>query len=226
MTSLFPSQRAAEDFDSVVEGLAPPAVADRYADLFATVETLRTQPEVLPRAEFASDLRSRLMTEAATELVPARARRTPTRAQPHPQAQPPHRHPRCRPGHRRRHRRHGRRRPGLAPGRRALPGQARHRAGQRRGAPERRRQGRRAARPGADPPRRGQGAAGAGLARRRPDRLHARVVPQRRRCRLRQALHRLPGRRRHQRHQHRARLHHRPDGPGGRPVRRVDPGGR
>ncbi len=71
MTSLFPSQRAAEDFDSVVEGLASPAVADRYADLFATVETLRTQPEVLPRAEFASDLRSRLMTEAATVLVPA-----------------------------------------------------------------------------------------------------------------------------------------------------------
>jgi len=70
MTSLFPSQRAAEDFDSVVEGLASPAVADRYADLFATVETLRTQPEVLPRAEFASDLRSRLMTEAATVLVP------------------------------------------------------------------------------------------------------------------------------------------------------------
>jgi plasmid stabilization system protein ParE len=71
MTSLFPSQRAAEDFDSVVEGLASPAVADRYADLFATVVTLRTQPEVLPRAEFASDLRSRLMTEAATVLVPA-----------------------------------------------------------------------------------------------------------------------------------------------------------
>ena len=71
MTSLFPSQRAAEDFDSVVEGSASPAVADRYADLFATVETLRTQPEVLPRAEFASDLRSRLMTEAATVLVPA-----------------------------------------------------------------------------------------------------------------------------------------------------------
>ncbi len=70
MTSLFPSQRAAEDFDSVVEGKASPAVADRYADLFATVETLRTQPEVLPRAEFASDLRSRLMTEAATVLVP------------------------------------------------------------------------------------------------------------------------------------------------------------
>ena len=71
MTSLFPSQRAAEDFDSVIEGLAPPAVVDRYADLFATVETLRTQPEVLPRAEFASDLRSRLMTAAEIELVPA-----------------------------------------------------------------------------------------------------------------------------------------------------------
>lgn len=71
MTSLLPSQRAAEDFDNVIEGLAPPAVVDRYADLFATVETLRNQPEVLPRAEFAGDLRSRLMTAAETELVPA-----------------------------------------------------------------------------------------------------------------------------------------------------------
>ena len=71
MTSLFPSQRAAEDFDSVVEGKASPAVADRYAELFATVETLRTQAEVLPRAEFATDLRSRLMTAAEAELVPA-----------------------------------------------------------------------------------------------------------------------------------------------------------
>jgi hypothetical protein len=73
MTSLFPSQRAAEDFDDVVEGLAPPAVVDRYADLFATVETLRTQPEVLPRAEFVGDLRERLMAAAETELVTAPA---------------------------------------------------------------------------------------------------------------------------------------------------------
>jgi hypothetical protein len=83
MTSLFPSQRAAEDFDSVIEGLAPPAVADRYADLFATVETLRAQPEVLPRAEFASDLRLRLMTAAQTELVattPVVRRLEPSRA--------------------------------------------------------------------------------------------------------------------------------------------------
>ena len=83
MTPLFPAQRAAEEFDQVLGGTAPPAVADRYADLLETVTALRTQPEVLPRAEFVGDLRSRLMTAAETELVaaPADVRQlTPTRA--------------------------------------------------------------------------------------------------------------------------------------------------
>lgn len=71
MTPLFPAQRAAEEFDSVLDGRATQAVADRYADLFATVRALREQPEVSPRAEFVSDLRSRLMLAAETELVAA-----------------------------------------------------------------------------------------------------------------------------------------------------------
>jgi hypothetical protein len=71
MTPLFPAQRAAEDFETALGGTATQAVADRYSDLLETVEVLRTQPEVLPRVEFADDLRLRLMAAAETELVAA-----------------------------------------------------------------------------------------------------------------------------------------------------------
>ncbi len=71
MTSLFPATRAAEEFESVLAGTAAPAVADRHAGLLATVEVLRAQPEVTPRAEFVGDLRERLMLAARTELVAA-----------------------------------------------------------------------------------------------------------------------------------------------------------
>lgn len=70
MTPLF-APRAAEEFDRVLDGTAPRAVADRYADLLGTVETLRSQPAVAPRPEFAAELRSRLMTAAETDLVAA-----------------------------------------------------------------------------------------------------------------------------------------------------------
>jgi hypothetical protein len=69
MTPLFPAQRAAEEFDQVLGGTASPATTDRYADLLETVTVLRTQPEIVPRADFVDDLRSRLMTAAETELV-------------------------------------------------------------------------------------------------------------------------------------------------------------
>ncbi len=69
MTPLFPAQRAAEEFDQVLAGTADPAVTARYAELLDTVAELRALPEVSPSAEFASDLRSRLMTAAETELV-------------------------------------------------------------------------------------------------------------------------------------------------------------
>jgi hypothetical protein len=71
MTPLFPAQRAAEEFEEALGGSATQAVAERYSALLETVEVLRTQPEVLPRVEFADDLRLRLMAAAETELVAA-----------------------------------------------------------------------------------------------------------------------------------------------------------
>ncbi|MET0999231.1 MAG: DUF5667 domain-containing protein [Marmoricola sp.] len=71
MTPLFPAARAAEEFDQALGGTATPAVTERYAQLLDTVVALRSQPEVMPRAEFAGDLRSRLMTAAETDLVAA-----------------------------------------------------------------------------------------------------------------------------------------------------------
>jgi hypothetical protein len=71
MTPLFPAQRAAEEFDQVLGGTAPPAAVDRHAASLEAVAVLRAEPEVLPRAEFVADLRSRLMTAASTELTPA-----------------------------------------------------------------------------------------------------------------------------------------------------------
>ena len=80
MTPLF-AQRAAEEFDRVLDGRATRAVSDRYADLLGTVELLQRQPDVAPRPEFVADLRSRLMTAAETDLVaaPVVIRRLPTR---------------------------------------------------------------------------------------------------------------------------------------------------
>ena len=71
MTPLFPAQRAAEEFDQVLGGTSTIAVSDRYAELLEAVEVLRTQPEVVPRAEFAVALRAQLMAAAETDLVRA-----------------------------------------------------------------------------------------------------------------------------------------------------------
>jgi hypothetical protein len=71
MTPLFPSQRAAEEFEHVLSGAADDAVAAQYAELLEAVEQLRALPEVTPRAEFVGDLRARLMAAAETELVPS-----------------------------------------------------------------------------------------------------------------------------------------------------------
>ena len=70
MTSLISTRRAAEDFARVVDGTRQD-VADRYADLTATVDLLRRQETPVARAEFVADLRARLMTAADTALVPA-----------------------------------------------------------------------------------------------------------------------------------------------------------
>lgn len=73
MTPLFPASRAAEEFDQVLTGTADAAVMARYAELVDTVAQLRALPEVAPSPGFAADLRSRLLTAAETELVPAPA---------------------------------------------------------------------------------------------------------------------------------------------------------
>ena len=74
MTWGFTAQRRADEFDALVSG--PTAAghdglpAHREADLLVLVGALRAVPAPEPRAEFVSDLRSRLMAEAETALVP------------------------------------------------------------------------------------------------------------------------------------------------------------
>jgi hypothetical protein len=70
MTPQFPARRDAEDFASVLDGSASTAVAERYAALASTVTLLRAQPAPEPRAEFVTDLRTRLMAEADVALNP------------------------------------------------------------------------------------------------------------------------------------------------------------
>ena len=69
MTSLISARRAAEDFARVVDG-SQQDVADRYADLIATVDLLRRQESPAARPEFIADLRAQLMSAADTLLIP------------------------------------------------------------------------------------------------------------------------------------------------------------
>ena len=69
MTSLISARRAAEDFARVVDGTQQD-VADRYADLTATVDLLRRQESPAARPEFVADLRTQLMSAADTLLIP------------------------------------------------------------------------------------------------------------------------------------------------------------
>lgn len=70
MTWGFPAQRRAVEFDALVEGSSAPEPTTRDRDLLELVGALRATPEVHARPEFVADLRARLMTEAATALVP------------------------------------------------------------------------------------------------------------------------------------------------------------
>jgi hypothetical protein len=72
MTSLISARRAAEDFARVVDG-SQKDVADRYADLTATVDLLRRQDTPAARPDFVADLRAQLMAAADTLLVPVDA---------------------------------------------------------------------------------------------------------------------------------------------------------
>ncbi|KAA1419533.1 hypothetical protein F0U44_14000 [Nocardioides humilatus] len=71
MTGAFTSRRRAEEFDALVSSAAP-ATADAapYVDLLALVAELRAEAPVLAREEFVSDLRSRLVVEAARQARP------------------------------------------------------------------------------------------------------------------------------------------------------------
>ncbi|HEX6248629.1 MAG TPA: DUF5667 domain-containing protein [Nocardioidaceae bacterium] len=75
MTSLFQARRRAEDFAAAVDGRAAGRRAgdEEITRLLRVVDTLQEQPLVEPRAEFAADLRSRLMLEAETALRPQTA---------------------------------------------------------------------------------------------------------------------------------------------------------
>jgi hypothetical protein len=84
MTSVFHARRRAEEFAAAVDGGAESSAArgPEVTTLLALVASLRDQPPVEPRSEFATDLRSRLMLEAeatlrpepATLLLPVRSR--------------------------------------------------------------------------------------------------------------------------------------------------------
>lgn len=87
------TRRRAADFDALVEGSSTGRADPSYAGLLEVVGALRAVPEVAPRTDFVTDLRSRLMVEAAAALVPSsvddeRLRLAPRRAADRP------RHPR------------------------------------------------------------------------------------------------------------------------------------
>jgi hypothetical protein len=74
MTSLFQTRRRAEEFAAAVDGPATrPAGSEETTRLLELVGTLRSQASAEPRAEFAGDLRTRLMAEAETALRPESA---------------------------------------------------------------------------------------------------------------------------------------------------------
>jgi hypothetical protein len=71
MTSMFSARKRAEEFAVVVDGATPSR--PELAELAGVVTTLRGFEAPAPRAEFAADLRARLMAEAATTLSPSAA---------------------------------------------------------------------------------------------------------------------------------------------------------
>ncbi len=73
MTSLFSVRKRAEEFAAVVDGSADPGTHPDLAELAGVVTALREHDQPVPRAEFAADLRERLMAEAAEVLTPSNA---------------------------------------------------------------------------------------------------------------------------------------------------------
>ncbi len=75
MTSVFQARRRAEDFASAVDHDAERDAhrGEEFTTMLRVVEALREHQPVEPRADFASDLRSRLMLEAEASLRPTTA---------------------------------------------------------------------------------------------------------------------------------------------------------
>jgi hypothetical protein len=80
MSTLLPAKRRAERFAALVDALQEPGSTtgadEPYAPLLEVVGTLRAAADEgpTPRADYVADLRSRLMAEADTALVPTDAR--------------------------------------------------------------------------------------------------------------------------------------------------------
>ncbi len=72
MTSLIGARRRAEEFDAALRSRTPATGSSPEMDaLLSVVETLRSHEAPAPRADFAADLRERLMAEAAEVLTPS-----------------------------------------------------------------------------------------------------------------------------------------------------------
>jgi len=76
MSTLLPAKRRAERFAALVDATSSTVADEPYAPLLEVVGTLRAAAEEgpAPRADYVADLRSRLMAEADTALVPSDAR--------------------------------------------------------------------------------------------------------------------------------------------------------
>jgi len=73
MTGPFSARRRADEFNSALSDPSTPLTerdARQFAELLAVVSDLRSVPQLQPRPEFSADLRSRLMVEAETALLP------------------------------------------------------------------------------------------------------------------------------------------------------------
>lgn len=77
MTGPLTARRRAAEFDAAISRNEQPLTArdaELFADLLAVVRDLRSIPEITPRPEFVSSLRTQLMVEADTALVPQASR--------------------------------------------------------------------------------------------------------------------------------------------------------
>ncbi len=74
MTGPFSARRRADEFDAALSRPLTEQDAQEFAELLALVRDLRAIPQPVPRADFVSDLRVRLMAEAETALLPQAAR--------------------------------------------------------------------------------------------------------------------------------------------------------